>query len=229
MSGVQLEPMIFVKSSKQLGEPIKRRLLSKHEALQAAVSKIEFLSGISYPSYYVDPTLTITVSADLYGVIGALYARTIPVEANGELQIFVQVSAALILLARKATVLRVLGHEFLHYLDLVEKFSTGKLYSEISPSSVFEERFQDGHRMFTPHEVFAPKRILTKELEQDQETGFSDEKLNEKCRKLWIEKGLPTVRIASASNQVKISVGAISKVVLDPQAVKLVSRLHEKK
>jgi hypothetical protein len=229
LSTIKFDPMYLVKSSALLNESHKARLLSKLTTLQIVISEIEKLSSISYPTYYVDPVLTLSVSSDNYGGVGVLYARTIPLEAGGRLQIIVQVTGALLLFSTKGSLLRVMAHEFLHYLELVKQFSSGQIYSELAPSSLFEERYEDGKRTINPRMVFPVRRkALIKTLEKDLADGFVDEKLNEKCRELWIEKGLPTAKIPTGLNQTRISIQTLSRASLDPEAVKLVSRPSQK-
>src|SRR5579872_2194743 len=196
MGKLQVDPLLLLRASQKIDEKTRNRIVLRSKLLRDAVSEIEKISGVSYPSYYVEPTLTVSVASDNYGGIGILYARTIPVDTAGRVEILVQVSAALLLYSTKSTLTRVLAHEFLHYLELVKKFSRGHLSSELSSNSLFEERFEDGKRVIDARKVFPRRKRLAADLDADFQIGFSDEKLNEKCRKLWIEKGLPTVKIA---------------------------------
>ena len=171
----------------------------------------------------------VSISSDSSGEIGILYARTIPAEVNGKISILIQLSAPLVLYASKSILRLVMAHEFLHYLELVNQFSTGKLLSEISPTSFFEETYEDAKRAIDPAKVFPRKKKLTKDLGREFQAGFSNEKLNEKCRKSWIEKGLPTAKIRMGANQIKISMNALAKSSFDPEAVKLLSTLDSSK
>ncbi len=168
------------------------------------------MSGVSYPAFYVDPTLFVSISAEDGGEIGILYARTIPIEVNRRVSILVQLSAPLVLYAAKSTLRVVLAHEFLHYLELIRRFSTGELLSEISPETLFEEEREDAARVINPLQVFPKRSKLVKDLQRYFEGGFSDEKLNEKCRMLWIEKGLPTEKLQMGSNQVRVSIDSLA-------------------
>lgn len=223
MSKNRLDPLSLVASTYKIDEKIKNRILVKSKFLRDEVSEIERLSGVSYPTYYVEPTLTVSVASDNYGGIGILYARTIPLETGRRIEILVQVSAALVIYASRQTLRRVLAHEFLHYLELVKKFSSGQISSELSSESMFEERFEDGRRVIDANKIFSKRWKLAKDLNEDFEVGFSDDKLNEKCRKFWIEKGLPTVKISMAANQSKISMESLTNTRFDPGALKLLS------
>jgi hypothetical protein len=221
----KVDPLGLVSSSSKIKEQIKKRLVAKKSLIESAVSEIEKLSGVSYPAFYIDPTLFVSISPDSGGEIGILYARTIPIEVNGKISILVQLSAPLVLFAAKPTLRVVMAHEFLHYLELVRRFSTGELLSEISPETLFEEEYEDATRVRDPLRVFPRRSKLAKDLQRYFEGGFSDEKLNEKCRKFWIEKGLPTEKLHMGSNQVKVSIDSLAKSSFDHEAVKLSKKI----
>ena len=73
----------------------KKAITSKLKNVVALVSEVEAKSGIPYPPYYVEPVLTVAESSDNLGGLGAMYARTIPIEANGVVQILVELSLPL--------------------------------------------------------------------------------------------------------------------------------------
>jgi hypothetical protein len=223
----KVDPLFAIRASPKLDEKFKRRITAKISSAETIIADIEKAAGADYPTYYIDPTLTISVSSDNYGGIGILYARTIPVASSGTVEIVVQLSAPLLLYSAKRTLRLVLAHEFLHYLELVKQFTMGGVSSDLSSSSLFEERYKDANRAVTPQTVFPKKTRLTKDLESDFQAGFSDEKLNEKCRKLWIEKGLPTVKIQMGSNQTRISMDAVARSKFDPKIIDYVKKLAQ--
>jgi hypothetical protein len=220
----KIDPLGLVSSSK-INEQLKKRLIAKKSISESAVAEIEKLSGVTYPPFYINPTLFVSVSADGNGEIGILYARTIPIEVIGKVSILVQLSAPLILYATKSTLRVVLAHEFLHYLELVRRFSTGELLSEISPETFFEETHEDARRVIDPLQVFPKRSKLAKDLQRYFYSGFSDEKLNEKCRKYWIEKGLPTEKLQMGSNQVRVSIDSLARSSFDHEAIKLSKKI----
>jgi hypothetical protein len=222
-----LDPLVRIKVTDKLDEKMKKRIVGRLKIVRSAISEIENLSGLTYPQTYIEPILTISVSQDNIGGIGVLYARTIPVEANGRIEIVVQLSAPLVVYSTKATLKIVLGHEFLHYLELIKDFSTGNISSQSSSSSIFEESYMDSKRAVDPLKVF-PKRKFTKDLAKNLHGGFDDEKLNEKARKFWIEKGLPTAKLSMGENQVKISIEAVANSEFDPKVLELLSRIDSK-
>lgn len=220
-----MDPLVLVNSSKKLTDKTKEKISDRMKLVKSSVSEIQTISGISYPDYYVEPLLTISVSPDNPSGIALLYARTIPVETGGKVVILVQLSAALILFATKATLKLVMAHELLHYIELIKKFSMGDVSSEITSNYFFEEMYQDSSRAIGPEKVFPKRRKLTKDLGSNFQGGLWNDKLSEKCRKSWIEKGLPTVKISLGSNQVKVSMQALARSNFDPKVVQLVQNL----
>lgn len=219
------DPFFLVQNSQKLDKSAKRKIIAKLKMVEEAISQIEEMSGLPYPAYYVDPILTTSVSPDDNEGLGILYARTIPFESEGMVKIIVQLSAALLLCGTKSTLKLVLSHEFLHYLELVKQFSTGNVSSESTPSYLFEERYEDADRALDPKIVFPNERKLGRDLASKFENGFSDEKLNEKCRTSWIERGLPVIKIPIAENQVRLSMEALANSNFDSKVVEFVSKL----
>ncbi|HXQ92879.1 MAG TPA: hypothetical protein VN739_07710 [Nitrososphaerales archaeon] len=222
-----MDPLQRVKASDKLDEKMKKRIVAKMKNVYSAISDIEKLSELKYPQFYVEPVLTVSVSQDNFGGIGVLYARTIPVDTSGRIEIVVQLSGALVIYATKASLKLVLAHEFLHYIELIKDFSSGNISSQFTSSSIFEEHHLDSRRAIDPLKVF-PRRKLAKDLARDLHGGFDDEKLNEKCRKLWIEKGLPTAKISMGENQVRISMESVANSQFDPKIVMFLSGISSK-
>lgn len=224
-----LDPLFLVENTQKLDKKTKKKITVRLKMVKDAISQIEKMTGISYPDFYVDPILTLSVSPDDYGGIGILYARTIPIESEGMVKVLVQVSAALLLSGTKTTFKLILAHEFLHYVELVRQFTSGSLSSDTSPSYLFEERYKDAERAVDPQTLFPKQRKLAGDLSRMFQGGFTDEKLNEKCRTFWIEKGLPAVKIPVGENQVRISMEVLANSTFDPKVVELVSRLNSGK
>ncbi|MDA4110981.1 MAG: hypothetical protein OK439_00470 [Thaumarchaeota archaeon] len=220
-----LDALFKVENTDLLPTKLKKRIALKMKNVLSGVSEIEKLSGLRYPAYYIEPVLTVTVSQDNIDGMGVLYARTIPVDKQGMVEIVVQLTAPLLLYSTKSTMKLVLGHEFLHYLELVRNFSKGLLSTQLTTDSIYEEEFADSARGVEPSRIFKDKKIV-KDLKKTLSKGLSDEKLNEKCRINWIEKGLPMARIPMARNQVKLSMESVLRSRFDPNAVKIVSELN---
>ena len=170
-----MDPLFKLAKSDRLDRKTKKSVEAKMKNLAACISEVEKLSGLKYPPYYVEPVLTVTVSTDNMGGLGVLYARTIPIEANGRVEILVEITAPLLLYATKVTLRLVLAHEFLHYVELVRNFTRMDALSQISSSSIYEERYTDSSRALEPGKVFANKKLVS-DLKKRTSAGLDDEK-----------------------------------------------------
>jgi hypothetical protein len=220
-----VNPLFKVESSDKLVKRLKKSIGSKMKNIESSIQEIEEVTGIGYPEYYIEPVLTVAESGDGTGGIGVMFARTIPVEAQGKIRIVVQLTAPLVLYTTKSTLKLVLAHEFLHYLELVKNFSKMDVVSQITSDSLIEELHTDSERAIDPVKVFSSNKRLVRALQKKTHAGLEDEKLNEKCRQKWIEKGLPVVRIPLAENQVRLSAESIVRSSFDPKAVEFVSKI----
>ncbi|MDG6924152.1 MAG: hypothetical protein JRN67_12785 [Nitrososphaerota archaeon] len=208
----------------KLDKRTKKAVEGKLKNLQACVTDVEKLSGLKYPRYYIEPVLAVAESNDNVGGLGVLYARTIPVEVLGRVEILVEVTAPLLLYATKGILRLVLAHEFLHYLELVRNFMKLDVVSNMTSSSLYEERHTDYSRALNPSHVFSNKRLVSN-LKKQTSIGLEDEKLNEKCKARWIERGLPMTKVALAMNQSRISISAIMQSQFDPDAMALITKI----
>ncbi|HKW05766.1 MAG TPA: hypothetical protein VJN71_10740, partial [Nitrososphaerales archaeon] len=176
-----MDALFKVEVSRDLDRKAKRSIASKMKVVTEAIEAIETASGLRYPPYYVEVLLTVVPENPASVDLGILYARTIPVETQRRVVIFVQLSAALLLYATKRTIRLVLAHEFLHYIDLIREFSRIDVSSQTASNSVFEEQFIDTSRAFDPGKVFDDK-VLVRLLRKKTASGLLDPKLNEKCK-----------------------------------------------
>ena len=223
-----LDPLVRIESSNLLNQRTKKSIAAKVKNLLDGVSSVEHSTGtpeIRYPPYFVEPVLRVVESSDNIGGLGVLYARTIPVEANEQVGVLVEISAPLLLYGTKSLLKTILAHEFLHYVELVKRFSRMDVISQITSSSVFEEGFEDASRAIDPALVYKDKKLISL-LKKRETTGFTDDKLNEKCRTRWIEKGMPTARLPVGRNQASVSVSSLMRTRFDPGVMELIARLH---
>jgi hypothetical protein len=183
---------------------------------------------LRYPPYYVEPVLTVVSGQDNVGGLGVLYARTVPIETEGKIVIIVQISAPFVLFATASIVKLVLAHEFLHYLDLIGKLSSMAVTSELTSSYVFEERFVDSERISDAYAIFGSNKRFARQLSTKMASGLEDNKMNDKCRKSWVEKGLPMVRLPLGLNQVTLNVEAVVNSQFDPKAREVALRIRSK-
>ena len=193
--------------------------------IYSEIALVEKLSGLKYPQYYIEPVLTVAESTDNMGGIGVLYARTIPVELNDRVEIIVELTAPLVLFATRTTLRLVLAHEFLHYVELVRSFSKLDIVSQTVSSCLYEERFSDSSRALDPSKIFSNKKLIS-DLKKKTSSGLSDEKLNEKCRTRWLEKGLPVIKIPLSENQLRVSVESVIRSNFDPKVKNIIKNLR---
>jgi hypothetical protein len=220
-----MNPLFKIETTALLKDALKKKVSLKMKNVLAAVSDIENYSELRYPSYYIEPVLTLTTSQNNADGVGVLYARTIPLENHGTIEIIVQMSAPLVLYCTKASLRLVLAHEFLHYLELVRNFSTGIMTSQITSDSIYEEHYTDSSRALDPSKVFKNKKLIS-DLKKKTKNGFTDEKLNEKCAKNWIDKGLPMAKMAMGQNQVHLSMESVLRSSFDVKALERLSKLE---
>ena len=191
----------------------------------SGINRIENASGINYPIAYVDPSIVLSSTSSYdYGI---LFARTIPLIFENQLQVVIQISSPLIAYGLKGTIHAILAHEFLHYLDLIRKVSKMELLSDEISGNLFENVYADNTRLFEPRAVFNDKTLLL-HITKKFPAGFKDFKLEDKTIKFWIKRDLPTTNITLDTNIVKLSTEAVSKIKFDQTLLKKIEELEEK-
>ncbi len=189
------------------------------------INRIEKASGINFPIAYVEPSLVLSSSSSYdYGI---LFARTIPLISENQLQVVIQISAPLVAYGLKGTIHAILAHEFLHYLDLVRKVSKMEILSDEISGNLFENVYADNTRLFEARAVFNDKTLL-QHITKKFPAGFRDYKLEDKSIKFWSKKNLPTTNIAMDTNIVKLSAESIAKIKLDPALLEKINLLEQK-
>jgi len=223
-----LNPLIKIKEAHQKGilpNNVFELILKRFPIVVSGIDRIEKASGINYPVAYVDPSIVLSSSSSYdYGI---LFARTIPLIFENQLQVVIQISAPLVAYGLKGTIHAILAHEFLHYLDLIKKVSKMELLSDEVSGNLFENVYADSTRLFEPRVVFNDKTLLM-HITKKFPAGFKDYKLEDKSVKYWIKKNLPTTNITMDTNIVKLSTEDISKIKLDPILLKKLHGLEEK-
>lgn len=190
---------------------VKRRV----KYLQEGVSRVERASGLSYPPYYVEPTLLVAASEVEGGQLGVLYARITLEDGPVGVQIWVQISAPLVAFGLKGTIDAVLAHEFMHYVELVRKFTTLDVISDEVSSTLHEALYADYERLYRPEWLFNDKSLV-KLINTKFADGLVDDKLNRKTLKNWVEKNLSTLKIPPDANVVRIPITSILRTNFDP-------------
>ena len=223
-----MDPLIKVKEAHKKGilpDDIFNLIKKRFPLAVTGINRIENASGINYPLAYVDPSIVLSSSSSYdYGI---LFARTIPLIFENQLQVVIQISSPLIAYGLKGTIHAILAHEFLHYLDLIRKVSKMELLSDEISGNLFENVYTDSTRLFEPRAVFNDRTLLL-HITKKFPAGFKDYKLEDKTIKFWIKKDLPTTNITMDTNIVKLSTEVLSKIKLDKTLLKKIAELEGK-
>lgn len=193
-----------------------KKIRARMNYVDEGVRRVEKAAGVSYPPHYIEPFLTIASSELERGQIGIMYARTLPIEVQGSIEIWIQISATLVALGSKSTIHSILAHEFLHYIDLVKRFTNRDLISQNLTSTMFEGGYVDVQELFPMESIFYNGPLIRLVKKKFGNMGLLDEKLNGRAVKMWIEKGLPVLRLTPDSNVAKVSVSSILNARFDP-------------
>ena len=184
--------------------------LERIKIVEKAVDRIEKITSLNYPDYYIEPSLTLSSSDLELEQVSVLYARTVPLcTKQNQIRIMIQLSLPLVLYGLKGTIHAVMAHEFLHYLDLQKKFINLEISSDHIPQTGFETGFLDNENTINHKLVFGKDRSLKTLLDKKFDHGLIDPKLDYKTRTNWIEKKLPTKHIMLGNNYTKLPFDAI--------------------
>ena len=201
----------------KIPKSIFTKITKRMQYVEEGVKRIELISGIKYPQYYIEPILPISITSLEVGKYGALFARTIPTTTIQGVTIIVQLSAALIVFGNKGTIHGILAHEFLHYFEFVRRFTKMNNLSDEIVDTIFESQYADAERLYKPNLIFKDKSkgpALIKLMRKKFKDHAVNTKLNNKTQNLWINKGLPTAKINPSTNIARISVSAIQILYL---------------
>ena len=143
-----------------LPQSIHELIQKRFQLVIDGIDRIEKSSSIKFPIYYVDPSIIVTGNTNSLDV-GILYARTIPLIVNDNVQVVIQVSAPLVAYGLKGTIHAILAHEFLHYLELVTRLSNTELLSDEISNNQFENVYSDNTRLLEPRSVFNDLTLIS--------------------------------------------------------------------
>ncbi len=200
----------------KLKPALAAKVKAKAGNLSGAIARVEKATGLRYPPYYVEPTLPLAVTSVEYGSVGAFFARVIPTPFEGKVSIIVQFTAPLLLFGTKLTVTAVAAHEFTHYVDLVRRLSGTSIISEERVSTLFEAGYADEERVVSPSKVFAKDKPLARLVDKRFTPNLTDPKLDDKVSKAWVAKGLPTRRVTTEENNVRLDMTMVARTRFDP-------------
>ena len=191
-------------------------VLNRYEIVIKGIKRIENAARLEYPYYYVEPNLVISTSQVETSQFGIFFARTIPViNNNKQLKVVIQLTAPLIAFGMLGTIHAILAHEFIHYLNLVSRIMRMDIISDSITGTFFEERYLDSSRLIAPKWVFRSDRSLVDHIAKRFQDGFSDNRLECKVLKKWINKGLPTIKVTMDSNIIKIPIESMANLEID--------------
>lgn len=226
-----MDPLFKIKSQGQsslLPAKIVRGIMERLRFVREGVDRVEKAAALRYPPYYIEPVLPVASSPLEIGQLGAMFARTLPLQVLGRLEIWVQLSAPLVLFGAKPTIHAVLAHEFLHYVELARRVKSMDILSEPASSSIFESGYRDNEALIDARLIFK-ERSLINLMRKRFGAGLIDNNLTNKTARMWVEKGLPTVRITPESNIVKLPVSSLLSTRLDSRLRKKLDELSKRR
>jgi hypothetical protein len=204
----------------QIPQKAYNLVMKRFPLVVEGIRRVEEASGLKYPYYYVEPRLVISTSAIEFAQMGILFARTIPVTDNyNHLHVVVQITAPLISYGLKGTIHAILAHEFMHYLELVNRVVNMKVISDEVSGTLFEATYADAGKLLEERAVFKSDPSLIKHITRRFPEGFRDMKLEDKVINRWMNKGLPTTKVQVDANVIKIAIEAMTNLEVE-QGVK---------
>src|SRR5918912_736950 len=172
--------------SGQIPRKIYDLVLKRFPMVEEGIKRIEEAADVKYPYYYIEPKLVISTSAVEFTQIGILFARTIPVIDNhSRLHVVVQITAPLISYGLKGTIHAILAHEFMHYLEFLNRILKMKVISDDVSGTLFEGTYADAGRLIEERAVFKSDPALIRHITTRFPEGFRDLNLEEKVMKMW--------------------------------------------
>ena len=225
-----MDPLFRVKEAYNrdiIPEKVFSLIEKRFPIIISGINRVEKASGINYPPAYVEPSLIASFTNNNSPDYGILFARTIPLIVDNNLQVVIQISAPLVAFGLKGTIHAILAHEFLHYLELMRKISKMEMLSDEISGNLFENVYADETRLYEPRAVFDDATLL-QHITKKFPAGFRDYKLEDKSLKFWIEKNLPQTNIALDTNIVKLPVESVSKFRIDPTFLSKINELEIK-
>lgn len=213
------DPLYKVHNAHRLGQIPKKvycLILKRFPLVIEGIKRVEEASGLNYPYYYAEPSLVISNSAVEFTDMGILFARTIPVvDAHKQLHVVVQITAPLVSYGLKGTIHAILAHEFMHYLELINRIIKMKVISDDVSGTLFEGTYADSTRLVEERAVFKSDPTLIRHITTRFPEGFRDLKLEEKVIKTWMNNGLPTSKVSLDANIIKIPIEAMASLKVE--------------
>ena len=225
----KIDPLFKVKlalEDKIIDDDLFNSISKRKTIVEDGINRIKKLTEIEFPQYFIEPSLLIATSPLEFEQFSIIYARTIPIcNKENKIEIFIQLFAPLIIYGLRGTIHSVMAHEFLHYLDLLNKIINVDITSDTQHNTLFENIFSDSEKLFNPNRVFNMNKYLTKIINGKFENGFNDERLTNKSIKSWIQKKLPIEKLPIENNYTKISFSSLVNTKIEEGVKKKVAKL----
>ncbi len=225
----KIDPLFKVKlalEGKLIDDYIFNLISKRKTIVEEGIIRIKKLTEIEFPQYFIEPSLLIATSPLEFEQFSIIYARTIPIcNKENKIEIFIQLFAPLIIYGLRGTIHSVIAHEFLHYLDLLNKIINVDITSDTQNNTLFENIFSDNEKLFNYNRVFKKDKYLTKIITNKFEYGFNDERLNNKSIKSWIQKKLPIEKLPIEKNYTKISFSSLVNTEIEEEIKKKIEKL----
>jgi len=135
----------------------------------------------------------------------------------------VAVTIGLLELLTSKEIEAVLAHEFMHYVELVRKFTTLDILSDETVGTLHETIYSDYERLYEPKWLFQDRGLI-RLLNSRFLDGLVDDRLNKNTLKKWVQKDLPSKILPPDANVVRIPIASILRTNFDPL---LKNRLEE--
>ena len=225
----KIDPLFKVKiayNKKIIDDNIFNLILKRKALIEEGICRIQRLTEIEYPQYFIEPSLLIATSPLEHEQYSIIYARTLPIcNKDNEIEVFIQLFAPLVIYALKGTIHSVIAHEFLHYLDILNKIINLEITSNTPNDTLFENIFTDNEKLFNHSKVFKKDKYLTKTITKKFENGFLDEKLNNKSIRMWIQRKMPVEKMPIESNYTNLPFLSLANTEIDEAIKKKISSL----
>ncbi|MFP3130250.1 MAG: hypothetical protein RXR51_01510 [Nitrososphaeria archaeon] len=205
-----MDPLVTINESlskNEIPEDIFKKVSDSVKKVNDVIIQIEKASNIKYPEWYVYPKALVMKAP--VGGSSIVYSRFFPFSYENVLYTLVQVTPPLVLYASKDTLLAVMAHEFLHYVNFIAGLKNFSITSEEETTSVFESVFKDEAQLYDEEKVFKKSKKIKRLLKEKFSGGLNDEALNKKTLARWFKKGLPVDYIYPEGNISRISVISI--------------------
>ena len=213
------DPLALVKKyllEKKVEERTYKLIIDRMSVVEEGINRIERITSIDYPNYFIDPNLLVATSDIEYQQYSLLYARTIPFcTTENRIKIVIQLSAPLVIYGLKGTLHAVLAHEFLHYLNILKNIINLDVTSDNISNTLYENSFSDNEKTLDTTKVFKGDICLQRLVSKKFVNGFNDSKLDKKTESLWIKKKLPVQKIMIGDNFIKLPFSALANTIVE--------------